>query len=42
MDGGLPAQLSTVAQSSGTWSLGVSTISGSVNYDVEVNAQGGQ
>ncbi len=41
-DGGLPAMLSTVAQSSGTWSLGVSVISGSVNYDVQVNAQGGQ
>jgi YD repeat-containing protein len=42
MDGALPAMVSTVAQSSGTWSLGVSIISGSVDYDVQVTAQGGQ
>ena len=42
MVGVLPATESTVAQSSGTWSLGVSIVSGSVNYDVQVTAQGGQ
>ena len=42
MDGALPATVSTVAQSSGTWSLGVSIISGSVDYNVQVTAQGGQ
>jgi len=34
---GLPATLSTVAQSSGRWSIGVSIVSGTVNYDIVVN-----
>ena len=42
-DGGLPAMVSATAGSSGTWSIGVSIKSGSVNYDVLVNAMtGGQ
>ena len=36
-DGGLPATVSAVAETSGTWSIGVSIASGSVNYDVLVN-----
>ncbi len=36
-DGGLPAMVSTVAESSGSWSLGVSIISGDVDYDILVN-----
>ncbi len=36
-DGGLPATLSTIANSSGTWTIAVRIVSGSVNYDVLVN-----
>jgi len=36
-DGGLPAMVSATAQTSGTWSIGVSIRSGAVNYDVLVN-----
>ena len=37
-DGGLPALVSTTAQTSGTWSIGVSIRSGAVDYDVSINA----
>jgi len=36
-DGGLPAMVSAIAESSGTWSIGVRIASGTVNYDVLVN-----
>ena len=36
-DGGWPAMVSTVAQTSGEWSIAVSIASGSTNYDVLVN-----
>jgi hypothetical protein len=36
-DGGVPATLSTVATTSGTWSVGVKIKSGTVNYDVLVD-----
>ena len=36
-DGGLPAMVSAIAESSGTWSIGVSINSGAVDYDVLVN-----
>jgi len=36
-DGGLPATVSATAESSGTWSIAVRVVSGSVNYDVLVN-----
>ncbi|MEE9335367.1 MAG: pre-peptidase C-terminal domain-containing protein [Granulosicoccaceae bacterium] len=42
MDGGLPAMVSATATTSGTYSIGVSIISGDVNYDVLVNTTGGQ
>ncbi|MEE9335172.1 MAG: hypothetical protein V3U65_13875 [Granulosicoccaceae bacterium] len=36
-DGGLPAMVSAIAESSGTWSIGVRIVSGTLNYDVLVN-----
>jgi len=36
-DGGLPATVSAIASTSGTWSIGVRIASGTVNYDVLVN-----
>lgn len=36
-DGGLPATVSAIAETSGQWSIGVRIVSGSVNYDVLVN-----
>ncbi|MFK7992996.1 MAG: YncE family protein [Granulosicoccus sp.] len=35
--GGLPAMVSTIAQTSGTWSIGVGIKSGATNYDVRVS-----
>ncbi len=40
-DGGLPAMVSAVAETSGTWSIGVRIISGNIDYDVLVNTTAG-
>jgi len=37
IDGGSPATLTAVAETSGTWSIGVSIKSGATSYDVIVN-----